>query len=394
MTSPIVPSAEEGPEDGRVEGLEEAPPRPTRRRLWAVLAVVAVLLTAATVASFLIQLPYYLIQPGSVRPANDRIEIDGARSYDDPGEIMFTTVLQSRATPALMVRAWLDDAVEVRSEEEMFPGGNQDEVRRENLARMDISKLVATRVALQHLGIDAEFDASGARVLGLLESSPSKGLLRPGDVIVAVDGGQVGMPEDIAEELSDRRPGDSVTVEVRRPGPPVDGESAHGGSGGTGGAEGGATKEVEVKLGSAKDPEDGSVRPVLGVSVEPVDLVVESPVEVHVSSGKVSGPSAGLAWTLGIIDQLTPGSLTGGRRIAVTGEIRDDGSVGAVGGVAQKVAAVKRAGIDLFIFPAATPEDEQREMRRIAGDEVTLRPVSNIDEAVDVLAPGGLRKPR
>ena len=108
----------------------------------------------------------------------------------------------------------------------------------------------------------------------------------------------------------------------------------------------------------------------------------------------MSGPSAGLAWTLAIIDRLTPGSLTDGRRIAVTGEILDDGTVGPIGGIAQKVAAVKRAGIDVFMYPASTPEDEQRAMRRIAGDDVELWPVANIDEAVERLAPDGLPPPR
>jgi PDZ domain-containing secreted protein len=64
--------------------------------------------------------------------------------------------------------------------------------------------------------------------------------------------------------------------------------------------------------------------------------------------------------------------------------------VGEIGGITQKVSAVRRAGIDVFIYPASTPEEEQREMRRIAGDAVELWPVATIDEAVERLAPGGL----
>jgi PDZ domain-containing protein len=79
--------------------------------------------------------------------------------------------------------------------------------------------------------------------------------------------------------------------------------------------------------------------------------------------------------------------------VAVTGEIRPDGTVGAVGGLPQKAAAVKRAGIELFIYPAETPADEQARMREIAGDELELRPVADISEAISVLAPGGLRRP-
>lgn len=381
MTSPIVPTGAEPPEapvespadDAGSTGAEER--RRIRRRRRRI-AVALVLLAATTAGALLIQLPYYLVQPGSVRPAEERVDIEGAQSFVDDGEILFTTVLLSRATPALMIRAFLDDAVEVRTVEETYPGGDVDAVRRENLQRMDLSKLVATRVALEHLGIDAEFRADGARVLGLTDSSPSEGLLHPGDVIVGVDGGEVSMPADIAHELSDREPGDEVPVEIRRP---SRGEDA-------------STSSVEVVLGSAPDGDDAE-RPVLGVEVEPADLTVDSDVSVHVDSGEVSGPSAGLAWTLSIIDRLTPGALTGGRRIAVTGEMNDDGTVGAVGGVVQKVSAVKRAGVKLFIYPAATPEAEQREMRRVAGDDLELRPVATLDDAVDLLAPNGLRLP-
>ena len=332
-------------------------------------------------AAFLVRLPYYLVQPGSVRPAESRIDIEAGRSYTDEGEIMFTTVLLSRATPALMVRAWLDDAVVVRSQDEVYPDGDVDGARRENLQRMDLSKLIATRVALEHVGIDAEFDASGARVLGFTEGSAAEAALQLGDVITGVDGGEVGMPDEIALELEDRRPGDTVPVTVQRD---VDGD-----------LEPDEEVELELVLGEASvaDADRGPGRPVLGVNVEPADPVVESPITVAVDSGEVSGPSAGLAWTLGIIDRLTPGALTGGRRIAVTAEIFDDGTVGEVGGVAQKVAAVKRAGVELFLYPASTPDEVQREMRRIAGDEVVLEPVATVEEAVEVLVPGGVQRP-
>ena len=135
---------------------------------------------------------------------------------------------------------------------------------------------------------------------------------------------------------------------------------------------------------------DQAGRPILGVEVEPANPSLDTDVVIEVDSGDVSGPSAGLAWTLAIVDRLTPGSLTDGRRIAVTGEIRDDGSVGPIGGITQKVAAVKRAGIEVFIYPAETPRDEQEAMARVAGDDVTLWPVADIDAAIERLAPDGL----
>lgn len=368
MTTPIVPpdtdDLEEPPTGDDAPGA--APTASRGHRRWWIVGGLLLVLAGVTAAAFLIPLPYYLIQPGSVRPAEQRVDVEGAPSYETDGEVMFTTVYLTQATPALMLRAWLDDAVEVRTEAEMYPDGDREANRQADRQRMDLSKLTATRVALEQVGIDAAYSAQGARVLGVVEEGPSAGVLAPDDVIVAVDGGEVAMPDDIAEELDDRAPGDAVDVVVER---------------------GDASRDVEVVLGESTT-EAG--RPILGVEVEPADPVIDSDVRVEVDSGEVSGPSAGLAWTLAIIDRLTPGSLTGGRRIAVTGEILDDGTVGPIGGIAQKVAAVKRAGIDVFMYPASTPEAEQREMRRIAGDDVTLWPVADIDEAVQRLAPDGL----
>jgi PDZ domain-containing protein len=335
MTAPIVPPEDEhqeapGPDDGANPTPGTATPR---RHRWWIAATVALVLAALTAAAFLVELPYYLVQPGSVRPAEQRVDVEGAPSFETDGEVLFTTVFLSRATPALMVRAWLDDAVEVRTEEEMYPDGDRDENQRLNRQRMDLSKLTATRVALDRVGIDAAYSAEGARVLGVVEDGPSSGVIEPDDVIVGVDGGEVALPDDIAEELGDRSPGDTVDVVVERDGGPP-------------------TDDLQVVLGESP-AEEG--RPILGVEVEPANPTVDADVTVEVDSGDVSGPSAGLAWTLAIIDRLTPGSLTDGRRIAVTGEMLDDGTVGAIGGIAQKVSAVKRAGIDVFIYPAATP---------------------------------------
>lgn len=330
-------------------------------------------LGGTTAAAFLVQLPYYVVQPGSVRSADDRVDILGNTDDDPEGEVFFTTVYLHQATPALLTRAWLDDAAEIRTPEEMYPDGDREGQRRLNRQRMDLSKLVATRVALEYLGIDAEYDSDGTRVLGVAPASPSADVLRPDDVIVEVDGGGIGMPSDIAEELSGRQPGETVDVLVRRQG-----------------EDDVVEERLSVEL--AADPDDPG-RPMLGIEAEPASPVVRSEVDVAVDSGEVSGPSAGLAWTLTIIDRLSPGSLTQGRAVAVTGEIRDDGSVGEVGGVAQKTAAVKRRGVDVFIFPADTPDEVQQEMRRIAGDDLELRPVATLDDAVEALAPDGIERP-
>jgi len=344
-----------------------------------VLSVLAVL-----VGVLFIPTPYYLFQPGSVRPAETRIDVTGAKSYETKGDVLFTTVYVDQASLAMLARGWLDDAVEIRTEEDVYGPEGRDASRKANQQRMDLSKLIATKVALDYLDQPAEFTAQGAKVLGLARKGPSIGRLRVGDVITSVDGQDIAIPSDIQKALSDRVPGDVVSVVAERP----DGE--------------GTTKyETSIVLGSAPSDDDtgaaaasdapSKVRPVLGVSVEPYEPTVSSPVQVRIDSGDVTGPSAGLAWSLAVVDRLTPESLTDGRDVAVTGEILSDGSVGEIGGIVQKVAAVKRAGVHKFLYPASTDEAEQRQMRLLAGDEVELVPVATLAEAVEALHPGGVR---
>ena len=92
---------------------------------------------------------------------------------------------------------------------------------------------------------------------------------------------------------------------------------------------------------------------LLGIAIRTRDPKVDMPVDIAIDPGTVSGPSAGLAFTLTIVDFLTPGDITGGRRVAVTGTIEPDGHVGEIGGVEQKAIAARRAGAELMIVPEA-----------------------------------------
>ncbi len=94
-------------------------------------------------------------------------------------------------------------------------------------------------------------------------------------------------------------------------------------------------------------------KPYFGIAASTADLKFDFPVDISIDAGDISGPSGGLAFALTIIDDLTPGDLTGGARVAVTGEIDGAGNVGEVGGVPQKAVAARQAGATLMIVPQA-----------------------------------------
>jgi PDZ domain-containing protein len=224
---------------------------------------------------------------------------------------------------------------------------------------MNDSKLVAAEVALAELGYDLRISATGMSVVSVGPDYPSARVLEPGDVIVAVDGERIDERDDLARLLEAHAPGDEVELRIDSP-------------------DEDAERDVQVTLSPAGDDPE---RAIIGVQVQPRDLDYDLPFEIDIDSGTVGGPSAGLAFTLSLLDLLTPGELTGGDAVAVTGTIEPDGTVGPVGGVAQKVAAVRDAGIKNFLVPA----DEYEEARAHAGN-VDVYAVDDLDDALETLA--------
>ena len=134
-----------------------------------------------------------------------------------------------------------------------------------------------------------------------------------------------------------------------------------------------------VRVPTVKRP-GAPTRAFLGVSLQTL-FTFEFPVKVSVNSGDVGGPSAGLAYTLAIIDQLTPGSLTGGKTVAVTGTMELDGSVGEVGGVYQKTLAAIGAGATLMLVPTG----EYRDAIHAARGRIRVEKADSLDQALRIL---------
>ena len=150
------------------------------------------------------------------------------------------------------------------------------------------------------------------------------------------------------------------------------------------------TSDRQVTLApSTDDP----ARPILGIAIDPVDPSIRSDVTVSVDSGEVTGPSAGLAWTLAIIDRLTPGSLTGGKDVAVTGAIAEDGTIGPIGGIVQKVVdgqACRCEGVHLSGVDRRGGAGSR--CARSPATRSRSHPVKTVDDAVKVLAPKGVQQ--
>jgi PDZ domain-containing protein len=332
-----------------------------RRRLhpaaWAAI-VVGVAVVIAVVAAAVVHVPYVTLAPGSTYSTEERVEIEGAATYPASGEVVFTTVsIDDTVTVFEAVDGWRDDAVTVVDEEQFFQGQTREDNERYNQVAMQSAKDDAVLVALRKLGYAITEHNRGAQVISVEPGTPADAALLIGDVITAVDAQPVATADELIQAVGSHGPGDSIDVAV---------EDLNG------------KRSVQVVL--AANPEDSS-KGFLGIRTSTfVDYSTD--VQVTIDSGRVGGPSAGLAFTLAILDLLTPGELTGGRVIACTGEITLDGAVGGIGGVAQKAVAVHRAGIEVFIVP----EGNAAEARAHAPDGLTIVPVRTLDDALAYLS--------
>jgi Lon-like protease len=371
------------------------PPRP-RRRLWWILAIVAAVLGATAALATVDEVPYYTVSPGAVWGTDAIVSVEGAPSYDSPGDVAFTTVTISSGRISRLERflAGLDPAVEVVPEAELLGDDTPEENRERNLAFMADSQTTAIVVALDALGHDVA-RPTGARVIGVEQDLPAADILEEGDLIVGIDGETVTTWDEVVELIGARRPGDRVTVAIERPVSP-DGPEAPPGPGegdGLDEADGGGDRErepererltVSAVLAEADDPDEaGRRRPILGVWGETA-LEVDFPFEVTIDAGNVGGPSAGLAFTLAVLDALTPEDLTGGATVATTGTINLNGEVGAVGGIPQKTVAARRAGVELFLVP----ETVMDQALAVAGD-LEVVGVADLADALAALERAG-----
>lgn len=343
------------------------PPPPdapvSRRRTWPWwLAAVALLGTAAVLfAAFTVQIGHFEFRPGSARPTSELVDVgEGVEVHPPAGEIAFTTVSLRQSTVASYVWAWFDDDVQVVADELILGNRSPQENRQFNLQLMDTSKQDAIRVALLELGYDVPVTIEGVVVVGVQDGSAGEGLVESGQTVVAIDGERLDDIDDVSRIMGPKAPGDTVVLSVEPP-------------------ERGDVTQVPVVLGAAPDD---PARGLIGISLEPRNPAYAFPIDVDIDSGNVGGPSAGLAFTLAVLDVLTPGELTGGLDVAVTGTIDGAGNVGDVGGVRQKTAAAIDEGYDVFLVPSG----EFQEARERAGDALEVIAVDTLRDALDALA--------
>lgn len=399
----------------------------------------------AAVAAVVVEIPYFSLEPGSTFETEEFVAVDGTESFESEGEVSFVTVTQRRLTPITWLFSSLRDSDEIFHEDLILGDQTLDEQREENALLMLTSQTNAVASALDHLGYETAVPA-GVVIIDVVEGGPLDGILGRNDVISEVNGETITEAAQLFELLTTIEDG-TVEIVAARPGteprtieveltndtrgflgvaggqdPDGEGNGAYLNEIIAGGASEGVLAAGDRIVGFEGTPVtsfDDLIVPLvdrrsgetISIDVQRGDEVLEFDIELGVraleragifnadtqfrdadlpfdvgfTTEDVGGPSAGLAFSLTVLDVLTEGDLTGGADIVVTGSIDRVGNVGRVGGLHQKSFAALDDGADVFIVPLGNLEEAQAAVP----EDLRIEGVSTLEEALEIIAEFG-----
>lgn len=309
----------------------------------------------------------YITRPGSAYELSPLVEVENG-DEDDEGSFSLMTISMLNATPALYVYAQFQEGYKILQPEQVrSPHESDEEYNVRQLKLMTDSQVNALKAAFETADLPYEIEMAGVFVLNVLDGGAADDVLRPGDRVLSIDGNQFDTQQDFIDFLADKEQGDTVELAVERDG-----------------------RELIETITLEPLPTDLE-RAGLGISfVE--DKTISTEPEVTIDSEQIGGPSAGLMFTLEIINQLLEEDITKGYQVAGTGTMESDGQVGRIGGIDQKVMAADSDGMEIFFAPDDEVAGDAESNYNIAvetaeqiGTEMDIVPVKTLQDALDYL---------
>ena len=327
---------------------------------FAVIVALAVLLSSYPLDS-------YISQPGGAYELGPLVEVVGG-DEDDEGTLSLMTISLQKATPILYAFAKFQDGHKILPADQVrSPHESDEEYNVRQLKMMADSQVNALQVAFDIAEKPYEVTNNGVYVMTVLEGGAADGILEAGDRVISVDGNKFSTQEELIEYLSGQEEGQRVELVYER-----------------------EDREIMDSVELAPLPTEPE-RIGIGIAfVENKEITTEP--EVTIDSEKIGGPSAGLMFTLEILNRLLDEDITKGYDIAGTGTMESDGTVGRIGGIDQKVIAADNQDIEIFFAPDDVTEGASESNYVLAkktaekiGTDMEVVPVKTIEDAMDYL---------
>ena len=314
------------------------------------IVVFGVLLAAVPV-------PYVALGPGPTFDTLGEFEgkpvvaIEGTAVKPTSGHLNMTTVSQRDGlTLGQALAFWASGNDQLVPRDMVFPPEkSRDDIEKSQNADFQRSEDNAEYAALNYLKYP-----KAVTVERVTDSGPSQGKLQPGDAIDAVNGTKVAEVADFTKIIKATKPGDEVVLDYRRKNSPPG--------------------SIRITLGRNDDRDYG----YLGIAVGDAPW---APFVVDFNLANVGGPSAGLMFSLAVVDKLTTGDINGSKFIAGTGTITPNGEVGPIGGISHKMYTAQQAGAAAFLVPA----DNCDEARTVPDNTMALIKADSLTQTIDAL---------
>lgn len=304
-----------------------------RRASRIVVSVFAAI--AVVYLVYFLPLPLFIFSAGTAEVTRPMVQVK-EDTFEEKGSLMLTTVRVSDASIFSYLLTFFRPYDELHKKSELL---NKGESEQEYTQRQEVNMLSSQSDAIQaayhKLGIPYHISHDGVVVVQVFKDFPAAQVLKPGDYIVKVGDVEVQDNTDLLKQLKDKKAGDSVNVAYKRKNET-------------------RTASIPLALLPANEGANQEERKAgLGISLANMQNVKadDEAKQVTIKAGEIGGPSAGLIFSLEIMNKLTPGDLTKGYNIAGTGTIDDKGNVGVIGGIQHKVIAADKAGAEIFFAP-------------------------------------------
>ncbi|MFH5183078.1 SepM family pheromone-processing serine protease [Paenibacillus sp. TAB 01] len=327
---------------------------------------------------YFLPLPLFIFSAGTAEVTRPMVQVK-PDSFEEKGSLMLTTVRVSDASVFSYLLSFFRPYDELHKRSELL---NKDESEEEYTQRQEVNMLSSQSDAIQaayhKLGIPYHISHDGVVVVQVFKDFPAAEVLQPGDFIVKIDDAEIQDSADLQKRLKDKKAGDTVKVEYKRKQ---------------------AVQTATLTL--ALLPPDPGAKPEerrAGLGISPANLqsvkADDESKQVTIQAGEIGGPSAGLMFSLEIMNKLTPEDLTKGYQIAGTGTIDVQGNVGVIGGIQHKVIAADKAGAEIFFAPKDYVSSDGQRINNYTdaiqrGDEIHTKmkivPVGTMDDALQYL---------
>lgn len=294
-----------------------------------------VILLLVILISLYLPTPYHLVKPGVALPLRDNIFIAG-ETYPKKGDFLLTAVATERASVFELFHYFLSSPKEmdlVRIDTRLPEGVDMQEYVNLMAELMEESKLKAKVVALNRVGEEAEVTGEGAQVVDILEGSRAKDLLEPGDIIFSAGDRRISLATELVQLLDEKKIGEDLALGVKR-----------------------GEEHLYFSVATREFP-DRPDKPSIGILIRSYALDYHFSREIQIQTQRIIGPSAGLMFSLEIINQLIPEDITRGLQIAGTGTIDLEGNIGPIDGVVQKIYSAQKKGAQAFVLPEKNRQD-------------------------------------